>query len=83
MCMCMYMHLCIFTYIDRYIDTQAHSDMYVIYACTHADPDKSGSSSDTCGQYRPVLPTFSGRGTSRTSWGCLIHQVVDLKKLEY
>jgi len=35
-----------------------------------------------CGQYRPVLPTFSGCGTSRERLDAVILKVVDLKKLE-
>ena len=38
---------------------------------------------NACGQYRPVLPTFSGCGTSGERLDAVIHKVVDLKKLEY
>ena len=41
-----------------------------------------GGGHPACGQYRPVLPTFPGCGTSRERWGGLIRQVVDLKKLD-
>ena len=37
---------------------------------------------DTCGQYRPVLPTFLGCGTSRERLGDLLRKGVDLKGME-